>query len=326
MVGEEKEPYLLYEIACLYYEEGLTQEEIAKHTGFSRSRVQRLLESARREGIVEIRLVSPSLSFATLERSLEERFTLQKAIVVYSSLRSDYLTRRRIALAAAKYLESILQEDNIIGIGWGRTVHETLRCFHRQTPLTVVPLVGATGQIEVDFQVNEVAHQFAKKVEGRFIPFYAPVLVDTEEIARTFSWDQNIRRVMDLWEELDVALVGAGDPRLQGAPVPQFFFNDLVVSQILKNKEVVGDLLCHFLKKDGTLNDPSFDRRVMSISLSQLKRIPQVVGVIGSVGKREILWAILRGGYVSVLVTDAETAKAVLEEERGEDEEEKNKN
>ncbi|MEN3187059.1 MAG: sigma factor-like helix-turn-helix DNA-binding protein, partial [Atribacterota bacterium] len=97
----EKELRLLYEIACLYYEEGLTQEAIAQRTGFSRSRIQRLLEAARREGIVEIRLVSPSVSFVELERALEQRFGLKKAIVVPSSVESDYLMRRRIGVAAA---------------------------------------------------------------------------------------------------------------------------------------------------------------------------------------------------------------------------------
>ncbi|MGB9553957.1 MAG: sugar-binding domain-containing protein, partial [bacterium] len=116
---EGEELYLLYEIACLYYEEGLTQEEIAQHTGFSRSRVQRLLEAARREGIVEIRLISPSLSFADLERELEQLFVLKKAIVVYGSTRSEHLTRRRIGMAAARYLESVLREGDIVSVDFG---------------------------------------------------------------------------------------------------------------------------------------------------------------------------------------------------------------
>ncbi len=313
---EGEELYLLYEIACLYYEEGLTQEEIAQHTGFSRSRVQRLLEAARREGIVEIRLISPSLSFADLERELEQLFVLKKAIVVYGSTRSEHLTRRRIGMAAARYLESVLREGDIVGVGWGRTVYETLRSFRQVIPLTVVPLVGATGQTEMEFQVNELAHQFAKKVGGRFVPFYAPVLVDTEEIAQALSWDQSLRKVIALWEELDAAVVGVGDPRLGRVPLPQFFFSDPTSAKILEKKEVVGDLLCHFLEREGMLSDPLFDRRVMSIPLVKLREIPYVVGVIGSVEKKHILRAVLHGGYINVLVTDAETAQVVLEEER----------
>lgn len=311
----ESEFHLLYEIAYLYYEEGFTQEEIAQHVGFSRSRVQRLLEAARKEGIVEIRLISPSASFSNLEKGLEQRFALKKAIVVYSSSQSEYLTRRRIGMAAARYLESILRDGDMLGVGWGRTVYETLRAFRREVPLTVVSLVGATGQTELDFQVNEIAYQFAKKVGGRFLPFYAPVLVDSEEIARTLSWDQSVRRVMELWDKLDVAVVGVGDPRLGNVPVPRFFFSDPVSAKILAKEGVVGDLLCHFLEKNGSLSDPVFDRRVMSIPLPWLKKVPCVLGVIGLVEKRHILRAVLNGGYINVLVTDAETARAILEED-----------
>ena len=42
----------LYQVARLYYEEELTQEQIAGQIGLSRQKVQRLLDSARKEGIV----------------------------------------------------------------------------------------------------------------------------------------------------------------------------------------------------------------------------------------------------------------------------------
>ncbi|NSW76568.1 MAG: hypothetical protein HPY68_07305, partial [Candidatus Atribacteria bacterium] len=116
------------------------------------------------------------------------------------------------------------------------------------------------------------------------------------------------------WEKLDVAIVGAGDPRLGKVPVPQFFFSDPVSAKILAKEGVVGDLLCHFLEHDGSLSDPVFDRRVMSIPLSWLKKVPCVLGVIGLVEKKHVLQAVLRGGYINVLITDAETARAVLEE------------
>ncbi|MEN3186601.1 MAG: sugar-binding domain-containing protein, partial [Atribacterota bacterium] len=213
------------------------------------------------------------------------------------------------------YLESVLQKDDVVGVGWGRTVYETLRAFCREVPLMVVSLVGATGQTGFDFQVNEIAYQFAKKVGGQFVPFYTPVLVDSEEIARALSWDQSVRRVMEFWEKLDVAIVGAGDPRLGNVPVPQFFFSDPASARILAKREVVGDLLCHFLERNGALSDPVFDRRVMSISLSGLKKVPCVLGVIGSIEKKHILRAVLQGRYINILVTDAETARAVLEKE-----------
>lgn len=304
---------LLYEIARLYYEDGLTQEEIAEHLGFSRSRIQRLLEAARKEGIVEIRLLSPGVSCTDLEEELVERFHLEKAIVVPAPTQSQYLIRRSIGKAAARYLESLLRDGDVLGIGWGRTTYEALNAFKRRVAITIVPLVGAVGQVEMDFQVNELGSQLAKRIGGLFVPFYAPALVDTEDIARALFSDQSIRQVVELWDEVTVALVGMGDPRREGSIVPRFFLSDPASAAVLAREDVVGDILYHFLRADGSLADETFDRRVMSIPLEKLQKIPHVVGIAGSLEKVDILEAVLRGGYIRVLVTDREVARALLE-------------
>ncbi|MGQ9622103.1 MAG: sugar-binding transcriptional regulator [Candidatus Caldatribacteriaceae bacterium] len=312
---ENEELLLLYELACLYYEEGLTQEEIAQRTGFSLSHIQHFLEAARRKGIVEIRLVCPTPSFSDLEDRLVERFSLRKAVVVSAFAQSRYLNRRSIGRAAARCLEALLKQGDILGIGWGQTISETLNYFRKKVTITVLPLIGAVGQVSTDFQVNKLGYQFATRIGSFFIPFYAPALVDHEKIAQTLLSDQSVRRVVELWDEVDVAIVGMGDPRKEGSIVPKFFLEDPVSSTILKREEVVGDVLYHFLKKDGTLVDEEFDRRVMSIPLDKLKRIPYVLGAAGSAEKIEILRAVLRGGYINVLVTDVEVARALLEED-----------
>jgi deoxyribonucleoside regulator len=254
-------------------------------------------------------------SFSDLEDRLVERFSLRKAVVVSAFAQSRYLTRRSIGRAAARCLEALLKEGDILGIGWGRTIYETLNCFQKKVTITVLPLIGAVGQVDVDFQVNELGYQFAKRIEGFFIPFYAPALVDHEKIAQALLSDQSVRRVVELWDEVNVAIVGMGDPRREGSIVPKFFLDDPVSSAILKREEVVGDVLYHFLKEDGTLVDEEFDRRVMSIPLDKLKRIPYVLGAAGSKEKIEVLRAVLRGGYINVLVTDVEVARALLEKD-----------
>lgn len=310
---EHTDLLLLYEVARLYYEDGLTQEEIAGHLGFSRSRIQRLLEAARREGIVEIHLVSPAISFSDLEEELAARFRLRKVIVVPAPTHSLYLIRRSIGRAAAHYLESLLRDGDVLGIGWGRTIYEALNFLRRRVAITIVPLIGAVGQVEVDFQVNELGSQLAKRIGGFFVPFYAPALVDSEGIAQALFSDQSVRRVVELWDEVTVALVGMGDPRKEGSIVPKFFLSDPSSAAVLKRDDVVGDVLYHFLKGDGSLADATFDRRVMSIPLEKLKDIPHVVGVAGSLEKVEVLEAVLRGGYINALVTDQETARVLLE-------------
>jgi len=112
----------LYQIARLYYEEKLTQEQIASQIGLSRQKVQRLLDSAKKEGIVQIQVISPVSSQREIEKQLEKHFKLTKAIVVSSSIKAESIIRKDIGRAAAAYLEDTLRDNDILGIGWGRTV------------------------------------------------------------------------------------------------------------------------------------------------------------------------------------------------------------
>lgn len=50
---------LLARIAGLYYEDRLTQEEIAQQTGYSRSMISRFLTEARDLNVVEVKVNHP---------------------------------------------------------------------------------------------------------------------------------------------------------------------------------------------------------------------------------------------------------------------------
>ncbi len=193
----------LYQVARLYYEEELTQERIASQIGLSRQKVQRLLDSAKKEGIVQIQVISPVSLHREIEKKLEKHFKLTKAIVVSSSIKAESIIRKNIGRRAAVYLEDTLRDNDILGIGWGRTVYETLNYFKPTGKLfiTVVSLIGGIGQMAADFQVNEVARKFAEKTGGIFTPFHAPALVDNEKIVKTLFSDKNVKKVAKLWEK-----------------------------------------------------------------------------------------------------------------------------
>ena len=58
-------------VAWLYYMEGMTQDEISKTLGLSRSRVLRILASSRQSGMVQIRVTTKLSYCVSLERALE---------------------------------------------------------------------------------------------------------------------------------------------------------------------------------------------------------------------------------------------------------------
>jgi len=87
--------------ARLYYEDGLTQQQVADELGVSRPKVSRLLTRARAEGIVRITIVDPFATFGEVEQHLVETFGLREAVVIAGEGLSEEALRRRLGLAAA---------------------------------------------------------------------------------------------------------------------------------------------------------------------------------------------------------------------------------
>ena len=74
----------LLAVSKMYYEQGMTQQEIAEKAFLSRSHVSRMLKGARALGIVEIIIRSPFENHISLEASLTERFGMEKVLVAYT--------------------------------------------------------------------------------------------------------------------------------------------------------------------------------------------------------------------------------------------------
>jgi deoxyribonucleoside regulator len=109
---------MLYEVARMYYEENMTQERVAEQIGLSRPKVQRLLDEARKEGIIQIHLVNPMTPHKDLEEKLENYFKLSKAIIVSGGIKAEEIIRKNIGRAAAKYLEESIRDKDTICASW----------------------------------------------------------------------------------------------------------------------------------------------------------------------------------------------------------------
>src|SRR5690606_32805321 len=97
---------LLVKVSKMYYEEGLAQEDIILRLNLSRSKVSRLLQQAREEGIVQITVNTPRHLFSDLETNLEKTYGLDEAILVEAHAGdSQENTIHEIGVAAAGYLE-----------------------------------------------------------------------------------------------------------------------------------------------------------------------------------------------------------------------------
>ena len=80
--GAREDELQLADVAQQYYLEDLTQEQIARRLGVSRSQVSRMLKEARERGIVEIRIHHPLRTVPALQQTLLNAFPLRDCLVL----------------------------------------------------------------------------------------------------------------------------------------------------------------------------------------------------------------------------------------------------
>lgn len=308
----EHEVHVLTQVARLYYLEGLTQQEIANEMGFSRSTVSRLLEKARRDGFVEIRVVNPYERVENPALALQKLFNLKACIVVPTGV-SERTTRRAIGLAAAGLLDQILTGGDVVGISWGSTLYELASNLRdvAPRPIQVVPLLGGMGQLPRQFQVNELADMIARAFGGTAYALHAPALVGSAEVKKALISDPSLSREIDLWSRLTVAVVGIGPPISMSPMLSTNYFGDSDVLALLR-QGAVGDVCARFFDEHGRPCRVPVNERIIAIDLERLQRIPTVVGVAGGSQKVLGILGALRGRWINILVTDVGTAEEIM--------------
>ena len=73
---------LISRVLNLYYVDELTQAEVGKRLGLSTAKVNRLLQQARQQGMVEITIRTPLQHLYDLEDRLKAIFDIQEAVVI----------------------------------------------------------------------------------------------------------------------------------------------------------------------------------------------------------------------------------------------------
>lgn len=306
---------LIHLVAEMYYVGDKTQQEIAKELSISRPKVSRLLNAARDENIVQIRVVNPFANIDLLTQTLQEKLQISTVIVVPGANKTQNQIRKHLGYATARYLESSIQTGDVVGMGWGRTLHEVVHALESggDKKLTAVPLMGGLGQVSPSFQVHSMSRVFCEKLGGTWQPLYVPAIVENPEVRQSLLASSDAQQVKTQWARLTVALMGIGNIDL--GPEVQMLFADYLDDgrfTYLAQLRAVGDICMRFFDVDG---QPIVDGLpgVMSIELAQLRQVPRRIGVAGGAEKAEAILGAVRGGYINVLITDETAVTRILE-------------
>jgi DNA-binding transcriptional regulator LsrR (DeoR family) len=302
-------------IAQRYFVEGHSKVRIGREFGLTRFKVARILEEARRSGLVRIEIGLPAELDAELSERLRDRFGLHHALVITTPDEPEEALRTHLGEVAAGLLSEIVVEGDVLGIGWGRTLTAMTSALDSLARCTVVQLTGAVGVIGVREDSVETVRAVAEVCGGPAFPIYAPLVLDDADTAAAIRRQPHVAEALRRFDLLTKAVVAVGswDP-------PNSQLRDALSArdrEALLSRHVRAEVCSTLVDDDGVAVAPDLAERSIAVSAAQLRRVPEVIAVAGGRNKALAVRAVLRAGLVTSLVTDVSVGRALLQEAAG---------
>lgn len=306
--------HLLAQVASMYYEQEMTQNQIATQLGLSRVKIYRLLKQAKEKQVVQITINWPLERDALFEKSLRQRFGLKEALVLKTSSQNSTPILHRLGQLGARYLEQILEDGMTLAICLGSSTYEVINAIRPdfQAKIRVAQAMGSMRFAMGELDSATLARRLAQKLGGEVLYLSSPLTVDSVEAAEMLRSQREIERTLAAARRADVALVGIGNlaPATSGFVEAGFITPDEMTALVADG--AVGDVAGQIFTIAGDLHPCEYNQRIIGITFEELCQIPTVIAVARGRQKAKAILGGLRTCTIKVLCTDDKTAGEVL--------------
>ena len=311
MPSADKRIERMVTIARMYYEQDMTQNEIAKALGISRPLVSILLSEAKACGIVTFQIHDVANSRQLMINQLEQKFPGIRFQIVPDESSAD-ATDNLLAKTAFQLCFHQLTNVKNIGIGWGSMLSRMTNVIDEsaigQNPSdkNLFPLVGGIRTSYRGYHTNEIVRMIGEKtgmdVHYLYFPAFFDETADLEYIKRM----EEFQFIDQLWSNMDVALISISNyPSYPDVGVKYRFGNDLM------KKNAVGRLLAYYYDVQGNLIDPWING-AMQPDMQQLCSAGQVVAVCSTQLRPECVIGALHTNVIKTILLPESLAEKVI--------------
>ena len=294
-LNDSEKRNMLASVANLYYNAEMTQNQIAERFFTSRSKISRMLKEARQLGIVEITIKEPWDRNTVLEQKLMKQFCLKDIRVIIPKESNDTLILQKLGEVAAYYLDSQIDEDTVLGMSWGNTMYHTVKAVKTSKNISLTDALDLS---------KELAHAYG----GDYHYIYAPLFVNSSDIRDSLEEDPNIKETLTIAKRANIILTSVG------SIVYKSWKSYLSTKDLyyLEKNGAIGHIGGHFYNQDGIEVETPFVKRMIGLSLEDIKKAENVICVAGLEMKAEAILGAVRGGYIDTLITDENAARRML--------------
>ena len=308
-----KNDNLLAYVAELYYERGLSQQEIGSIIGSSRPTVSRLIEEAKRQGIVRIIIETSVSKNNKLSNKLRRAFDLRDAIVVNASFDFD----KSIDIcgkAAAALLSTYLQPGMTLGVTWGRSVNAVVDAIDDNVfyDINVAQMVGCISMGNPAIDGFSTAQRLARKMHGSYSSINTPLFVEGKEVYNYLINEPMIRDALSKANNVDVCVNGVGSFDDRKNSIHQSGYFESYNLDRYKEKGAVASFAGRFIDIQGRQVDVD-NIYTISAPLDVIRNASVSIVINATAEKAETTLAALNGGFADILVVDEPLAGKLLE-------------
>jgi DNA-binding transcriptional regulator LsrR (DeoR family) len=298
-------------VARSYYLDGRSKSEIAEEFGISRFKVARILDQAKEAGLVRIEIRPPAGIDDALSEQVRRAFGLRHVVVVDGEGHTEVELRSVLAHTATALLSEIVTEDDVVGIGYGRTLTIMAQTMDALAKCPIVQLTGALLGVNRDENSVELVRQISARNGGPAYPMYTPQVLPDATTAATLRRQPEVAETYRQFAKLTKAVVAVGS----WTPPSSQLYDSLTEAERdeLLAQGVAAEVCATLLDAQGKTVAKDFSERCISISGDELHAIEDVIAVAGGVHKVTAVRSFILSGHAKSLITDTALAAGLLE-------------
>ena len=300
----------LAEISNMYYNLGMTQSEIANKVSSTRFKIAKYLQEAREKQVVEISINYPRKRMLDLEETFKKKFDLKNIFILNTTIIPYDEIIPSLGKIGAKYLDSIIENNYIIGVLWGKTLANMIKYLNpkEKKSITVLQLVGSAAKDDPLIDSPELIRKVANSYGGGYKYLHAPLYVDNEYARAYLLQEPVIHDTLFLANKSDMILSGIGTTE---AAFASSLWSKYLVHD-LKPQNAVGCIYGHAYDINGKLINSDINKKVVGVDLKTILNIKYRIAIASGKLKAEAILGALKGKFVNVLITDEDTALKIL--------------
>ncbi len=296
-----------------YYQEGLSQEQIAKNLYISKSTVSRLIKRAVELGYIEFKINNFGELDYVLQEELENMFGIQCYIL--PTLVDSYPVRLKdvCAYAAATIFHNI-EDHEIICLPWGSTAEYLAANINKPIEhcegIKVCILNGFVNGSVNSIKAIHIVEKISSMLNATGYVMPTPLLLKDKETKDILLNEPSVKEVFTLLQKSETVIFSVGPFDMKNTYLTEL--GEDVISH-LSTFDGAGNFAGHTYDINGVEFQTDISKRLMSMNIRMLKKKKNRICIaVGSHKVRPVL-GLLRGGAISCLYTDVETAREILD-------------